>query len=187
MSGWNSLYCSPLQNGRGSTKVLGTTSLVLVMNLLLIKILFLLCVIFLSTNSQSVTKNPEFSEYPVAERTVKTTKKPKIISTQDHEFQAKIMIASDQMPNFAGHYILSTFGCGASCTMTFVIDKKTGKVIWLPFTVCCWDNMDADFNPVSFRKNSRLIIITGSRNEQGKGIYYYEFKQNKFILIHQVE
>ncbi|WNV03286.1 hypothetical protein RP726_12530 [Candidatus Methylospira mobilis] len=71
--------------------------------------------------------------------------------------------------------------------MSFVLDKTSGQVFWLPFTVCCGEDFGPDVEPVAFRKNSRLLVITGSRNEQGKGVYYYEFKQGQFALIQQAE
>jgi len=69
--------------------------------------------------------------------------------------------------------------------MAFALDRATGKVTWMPFTVCCWDSAVPDFKPIAFRKNSRLLVVTGSRNEEGKGVYYYELKDNGFVLIHE--
>lgn len=34
--------------------------------------------------------------------------------------------------NFAGHYIMSVFGCGASCIMGFMVDVRDGKIYDLP-------------------------------------------------------
>ena len=130
---------------------------------------------------------PRFQEYREPISHLKNGAKPIIISERDREYKTRVNEASTQSPNFAGHYVLSSFGCGSACIMSFALDKKTGKVAWLPFTVCCWDNADSDFEPIAFRKNSRLIVVTGSRNEQGKGIYYYEFQQGEFVLIRQVE
>ena len=71
--------------------------------------------------------------------------------------------------------------------MSFALDKKSGDVSWLPFTVCCSDSVETGAEPLAFKKNSRLLVITGSRDEKGKGVYYYEFKQGQFISVHEVE
>lgn len=130
---------------------------------------------------------PTFGEYhePIAK--LKVSAEPKLVSSQDREFKTRITEASKQRANFAAHYVLSSFGCGASCVMSFALDKKSGEVAWLPFTVCCWSSVHVDADPISFKRDSRLVIITGSRNEQGKGVYYYEFKNAKFVLVQEAE
>lgn len=90
-----------------------------------------------------------------------------------------------QKVNFAGHYVLTSWGCGASCTMSAAIDAKTGAVAWLPFTVCCWD-LDIT-EPLEFKIDSRLLVVHGSRDEKGGGTYFYEFDGKQFRLISAVE
>jgi hypothetical protein len=70
--------------------------------------------------------------------------------------------------------------------MGAVIDKITGRVIWLPPTICCWPvDADANFVPVVFRVNSSLIVLTGSRNEKAgdQGSPFYRINGNHFIHI----
>lgn len=71
--------------------------------------------------------------------------------------------------------------------MSFALDKKTGKVIWLPFTVCCWDDVKPGAMPLSFKPDSRLLIVVGSRNEEGSGFYYYELKNEKFVQLPEMQ
>ena len=73
--------------------------------------------------------------------------------------------AAGQEPNFAGHYILTGWACGSSCIQTVAIDAITGLTIWLPVTLCCWDPGVDD--PRSFRRDSRLLVLRGQRNEAG--------------------
>lgn len=89
--------------------------------------------------------------------------------------------AARRTPNFAGHYVLASWGCGASCIMSAAIDAKTGTVTWLPFTVCCWEANIGE--PLEFRPNSRLLIVHGSRDEQGSGIHYYNFEKRQFSEV----
>lgn len=132
---------------------------------------------------------PSFKDYAPDQPTSPTggrhNQSPNIISKQDKEFATKIRQASQQKANFANHFVLSLFGCGASCIMGFALDKHTGDVIWLPFTICCWADNSPDFMPIAFHKNSRLVIATGSRNEQVDGVFYYELKAGQFALVHE--
>jgi len=34
-----------------------------------------------------------------------------------------------------------------------------------------------------FRVESRLLIVSGSRNEKGEGVYYYKWDKNRLTLI----
>jgi hypothetical protein len=48
-------------------------------------------------------------------------------------FRSRIREAYKQdMPNFAGHFKVAVFGCGASCLMGFAMDMITGKIYNLP-------------------------------------------------------
>ena len=89
-------------------------------------------------------------------------------------------------PNFAGHYVLTAWGCGAECLMGAVIDANTGHVYWFPFTICCWSG-DVD-RPIDYRIHSRLLIFTGIRSEKegDEGVHYYELKDGSFSQIRSI-
>ncbi|TWI63667.1 hypothetical protein IP91_03639 [Pseudoduganella lurida] len=81
--------------------------------------------------------------------------------------------------NFAGRFVLTTIGCGASCVLTAALDKQTGAVTWLPFTICCWDLAISE--PLEFRRDSALLIVHGQRNEEGgAGPHYYRINGGQF-------
>jgi hypothetical protein len=65
--------------------------------------------------------------------------------------------------------------------MSAAVDTRNGTVSWLPFKVCCWD-ADVD-EPLQFRPDSRLLIVHGSRNEQGSGVHYYKLEGRQFVEI----
>jgi len=69
--------------------------------------------------------------------------------------------------------------------MGVVIDGRTGRVYWLPTKICCWP-LEVQ-NPLEFRVDSRLIIFTGSRDEEKQGVYYYKFNGGRFVLLKAVE
>lgn len=135
--------------------------------------------------AQADTAAPRFDEYAVKDGFNGKPAKVRIVSAEDREYATRLREASRQKPNFAGHYVLASWGCGASCLSTVAIDSNNGHVTWLPFTVCCWD-VDVT-EPIEFRRDSRLIVVHGSRNEAGGGTYYYSLDKSGFELVKAVE
>src|SRR5476651_623356 len=53
----------------------------------------------------------EFGDYPVAEK-YRDKNAPVVLSKKDRIYRTRLKEAAKQKPNFAGHYILTTWGCG---------------------------------------------------------------------------
>ena len=135
-------------------------------------------------SAQTPDALPKFEDYRVTERY--TGKNAKLVlDAKDRRFRTRLQEGSQDKVNFAGHYVLTAWGCGGGCLMGAAIDAKTGKVYWLPFTVCCWP-VEVE-KPLDFRLDSNLIVFTGSRNEEGQGVYYYKFENNSFTLLKAIE
>jgi hypothetical protein len=133
-------------------------------------------------------KLPRFTDYPVSESfTGKNA--PLILSREARPYRTRLNEAARQKPNFAGHFIVTTWGCGTECVLGAIIDAVTGRVFMLPTTLCCWGaNVDEEFNPVEFRPNSKLIILSGARNEKEGDLAtrFYKFENNRLILIRSI-
>lgn len=127
---------------------------------------------------------PVFSDFPAKPFNGRQARL-QIVSAKDRKYATRLHQLSGQKPNFAGHYTLVSWGCGASCVMGAAIDAESGKVTWLPFTICCWDLSVTE--PLEFRRNSRLLIAHGSRNESGSGDYYYQIDSDGFVLVKAYE
>ncbi|MBT0895453.1 hypothetical protein KI811_16735 [Geobacter hydrogenophilus] len=144
--------------------------------------------VLLATIAQAQNSVPEFRNYPVAGKfTGKNA--PLQLGRKDRMFRTRLKEAARQKPNFAGHYILTTWGCGMECLMGAVIDARTGKVYRIPFTLCCWgDEGSETFVPVEFRLDSKLIIFSGVRDEKqgAEGKHFYTFENNRFVPISSV-
>jgi hypothetical protein len=125
---------------------------------------------------------PRFEEFPALAYTGRTAG-VQLRDTKSREYASALRTASRQPVNFAGRYVLATWGCGASCVMGAAIDAKTGSVTWLPFTVCCWDLKITE--PLEYRLNSHLLIVHGSLDEKGagSGTHYYDFDGRRFAPI----
>lgn len=142
-----------------------------------------LVAICLAMHTASFAASPDFSDFP-AKTYHGPVAKVRLLDAKSRQYGGRLRDASHGAVNFAGHQILATWGCGASCIVAATIDAKTGEVAWLPFTVCCWDlNI---IEPLEFRPDSRLLIVHGSRNEIGPGsaVNYYTFDVRSFSAVH---
>lgn len=83
-------------------------------------------------------------------------------------FRTRLNAASESgQVNFAGHYILTTWGCGSGgCIDGAIIDAKSGDVFWLPQSACC-----ADGDDYFYEKESRLLKVVAN---QGQKLSAYE-------------
>jgi hypothetical protein len=124
---------------------------------------------------------PQFENYATKVEVIDKNAEVRITGKMERMFVTRLRYAAKQKPNFAGHYILTAWGCGALCLAPVAIDAKTGVVVWLHFSVCCWPD-DVD-KPLEFKLNSNLLIVRGSRNEDGEGTYYYLLKDQEFLLL----
>jgi hypothetical protein len=122
---------------------------------------------------------PSFDTFRTSPRMLKQAAALRIQSAQDREYRSVLQAASKKPVNFAGHLVLTSIGCGASCVLTAALDKQTGTVTWLPFTICCWDLAISE--PLEFRPDSALLVVHGQRNEAGgTGPHYYRFTGGRF-------
>lgn len=80
--------------------------------------------------------------------------------------------------DFAGHYVMSIFGCGASCIMGFMVDVRDGKIYDLPLgeeNSCLFAEDRALGNA-----SSRLFIAgVCKENAEAKKVYYKAYLWNE--------
>ena len=129
---------------------------------------------------------PAFAAYPVATRYRGPQVPPRLRpGTAAWYFRTRIREAAAQLPNFAGHYVLATWGCGMECVSYVIIDAKTGAVYFDAMSVCCWGTaVPDDFEPVRGHLASRLLIFTGMLNEQGSNTpHYYIFTNGQLRAV----
>src|SRR5688572_27905237 len=86
-------------------------------------------------SSLGQTGTPQFKDYPPHGKYVGKNAAV-IIRRDDRMFRTRLKEAAQEQPNFAGHYILTAWGCGAGCLIGAVIDANTGRVYWFPHTIC---------------------------------------------------
>ncbi|MGZ8845876.1 MAG: hypothetical protein ACXW3C_05380 [Pyrinomonadaceae bacterium] len=103
----------------------------------------------------------------------------------------------DEGVNFAGHYTIAAMGCGTGCSITAIVDARTGRS-YFPQVFEGWTSIigDHEFKEGedirTFHANSRLIRAVGrprlSAEERWgpSDIYYYEWINNQLKQVHFV-
>ncbi|MFD1874912.1 hypothetical protein [Hymenobacter bucti] len=128
------------------------------------------------------TRLPVFAQYPAGAPYWGKPVAPRLVpGTAAWHFRTRIREASRPPVNFAGHYVLASWGCGAECLIFALIDCKTGIVQFDTPTVCCWGTaVPHNFEPIYGRLDSRLLVLTGLLNEAGpSGTHYFAFSHGQ--------
>ena len=128
---------------------------------------------------------PSFEDCKVQDSAAVVSAAVHLSSSQQKKYAAQLRQAAARPANFSGPHVMATWGCGAGCVMGAAISKKDGRVVMLPFTLSNWP-LDV-LEPLSFRKDSCLLIAQGSRDEKGQGRYFYRFDGKAFVLLDSVE
>ncbi|MBK9156080.1 MAG: hypothetical protein IPM25_18045 [Chloracidobacterium sp.] len=154
----------------------------------------LICAFAAFVRSQG--KPPRFSDYPAA---VETARVRSINFAQDPDarmFRTRLSEALRRGVNFAGRYVLATWGCGTGCISGAIIDGRTGKVHWpeeLAAFGVGYTNAEYPDQPLEFQKDSRLLILRGipgmdeskdpNAADKPSGDYYYDWKNGRLVLV----
>ena len=151
-----------------------------------------LTLIFVCLSVAALGQNrvPQFKDYPAGKIYRGKNAPVKLLTGDERMFRTRLTEASKQKPNFAGHYVLTYWGCGTECLSGAAIDVRTGKVSWINFSICCWGtDVDDNFEAINFRLDSKLVIFAGARNEKegDDGVHFYKFENGRFIFIKTVK
>ena len=118
---------------------------------------------------------PRFEDFSAVVRYTGTIAAPDVKSQpKARMFRTRLRKAAREGVNFAGRYILASWGCGSGCQDAGIIDAKTGKVYFSPFIDdIAWQG-GAKFNyaggppeglnggGTDFRSDSRLLFASGA-------------------------
>jgi hypothetical protein len=158
----------------------------------------------LGQHRRHVTRSlPTFDQYAVNAAHATTGKmivitKMQFGSESDSQFQNRIRAAAKAGPNFAGHYAIVGWSCGMICYQLAVVDVNSGKRLrGLPFEGIADEPCPRNYTDdglVSFRLNSRLLILRGSTEEWGPdGVQdqpcstrYYVWQHNRLVLLRKI-
>jgi hypothetical protein len=118
------------------------------------------------------------------------------------QFERRLVKEARKGPNFAGHYTIVIWSCGSPCANLAIVNIQTGKIYDPPFGgVIGWGNCeegpgDGGSNPLSYRIDSSLLVITGNLeildpktdmwSEGPCGRFYYHWDGHRLSLLRSV-
>ena len=153
--------------------------------------------------SDMPTDAPRFEAY-AAKPYTGTNAVPDVDSDpRSRRYRTQLRNWAREKPNFAGHYILATWGCGTGCTELAVIDAVTGKVFHPPEARTNHiEDVDADalvdiedgerradFGAMRYRVDSRLLVVFGALNgrAEDEGISWLVWEDERLRRVRFVQ
>jgi hypothetical protein len=129
---------------------------------------------------------PVFSEYP-AQKTGRRTSAPVHLQRNTDAWEFRTVLREGYgrgEPDFAGHYRIEMWGCGANCVAYAVADVFTGHIYFTVFPALG----ETDFQTygfVDYRPDSRLLIALGPMQDDNSnlGVVYYLWNGKRFNRI----
>lgn len=158
---------------------------------------------------------PKFEDYPVKEVFDRNPHPPSLITPEQHRFRTRIREGVEKGwgvwidgewgkeqnrpgPNFAGHYIVVVWGCGAPCLMMAISNAKTGAVYnpplsWtggLALPLLVFPNSVGTDADVEYRRDSQLMIIKATphsdRPDAIPYAFYFLWQGEQWSLLRRV-
>ncbi len=87
----------------------------------------------LAAPAAAKSPSPDPAKYPAGPAYTGKTAPVDLNSEKDaRQFKTRLLDAAKGKPNFAGHVIVTMWGCGTSCQTIALIDTRTGKVSFGP-------------------------------------------------------
>lgn len=130
-----------------------------------------------------------FEDFPVtsAERFKDKPAPVRLATREARRYRTAIREGAREGPNFAGHYTIVQWGCGAGCVQFAVVDAKSGAVFMPTFYVGPRALVEGQSGepdePLQFRIDSRLLIVSGAPNEKNEGVYRYTWDGKRLRLL----
>lgn len=136
--------------------------------------------------SSAPAQSPAFQKYPVSKVYAGPQARARVArNSPAWKFRTRIREAAQQHPNFAGHYVFTTWGCGSECLHYAIVDVLTGAVYFDNVALTWWGATTPEpFTPLDFRVTSSLVIFTGVLGAESKNTtYYFRFSQGHLLAV----
>ncbi|HEX5036152.1 MAG TPA: hypothetical protein VFX30_03240 [bacterium] len=139
-------------------------------------------ILFLSSLTAAASP-PRFEDFPVTEKFTGTPAAPALTDPDTKRFKTRLTDASKGEPDFAGSFIVAKWGCGSGCLDGAILDAKTGRVFFFPFTVVSPIPNNTGWG-IEYRRDSSLFVVRGSRGEEeAPGVFYYRWDGKKLVPL----
>jgi hypothetical protein len=138
---------------------------------------------------------PRFEDYPAKLYTGRNAAPDLKSHPQSRLYRTRLKAWSREKPNFAGRFILATWGCGTDCTQIAIIDAKTGRIFHPRGATSnsAVNVHDALFQPgksiwygsgaVWYRLDSRLLVLIGGPEDGDRGIWYFSWEKDHLVKL----
>jgi hypothetical protein len=130
---------------------------------------------------------PKLEDYPAKDIFHGEPAAPVLAAKETRMFRTELRRQAALGPNFAGHYTMALWGCGAGCANGAVIDARSGQVWIIPFYFeDVWEGGHIVCGHGStFDIASELLIISGRLSPGGKvGQHYFRWHDGKFTPVY---
>lgn len=142
------------------------------------KIVFATCFLVTFTSLSFAQGIPTFASHSTKVEKVRNVSVDLKSHRDARTYRTSLRNAAKEGINFAGHFILTGWGCGTNCSQWAIIDARNGRVFFpnelagVSFGFCDLPQnaMPADgpkelpddaSGPLYFRPNSRMVVLTG--------------------------
>jgi len=131
---------------------------------------------------------PKFEDFPVKSIYRGSPAPPKLATDDQRMFRTMIRQGAKAKVEFAGHYTVPVWGCGAGCTDYVIADSITGTIYDGLFVVDLPGRWFEEHNlplgeRLEYRPNSRLLKVNGCPDERDCGFYDYEMVDGKGLKL----
>lgn len=126
-----------------------------------------------------------FEDYPAAPVAIEKRAPLKLNSTFARKYRTALREGLRNNPiEFAGRYVVVTFGCGTTCMFGGWVDAVTGQAFGLPGILDSFGPFGID-DPLLFRADSRLVATLGAAtsDDTRPEASYYEWTGAKLKPI----
>jgi hypothetical protein len=149
-----------------------------------------LSIVTLQLSALAQHRKPEFGDYAVANIYRGIPARVNLSTAANARYyRTRLREGAAKGSNFAGHYTIITWGCGSDCYDIAVVDVRTGRVWFAPFTGAI---------DVSFRRNSRLLIVDPQAEREKRfpnGLptgfdapeIFFVWRANRFVQIYPTD
>jgi len=139
---------------------------------------------------------PAFEQFHVDAKFTGKPAAPVLKTSRDRSFRTMIRTGAADGPDFADHFTIVQWGCGAGCVQMVTVDAANGTIYNAPFKTLDWQlvkydgrlaSNDDKFEALVYKRDSRLLVVRGCPDEgTACATFYYEWTGAQFKLLDKV-
>ncbi len=156
----------------------------------IIRVAVILAALAFSAAASAQERAPRFAEHPEPKLSHARVARPVVPRRWPEELSLRLTdsVYETSRANFAGRYFMAVMTCGTTCVMGAIVEARTGRVITLP-SISGWNDVHEKFQSIAFRHNSRLVVLSGARNEKpgDMGQHFYVLERGRLRWVRTIK